>query len=158
MQIYKKILHALNEKAKEQSGELTLWLQKEFGLSSEYKVKAKLTLSVRKTRPAKVMINQQGWVFDQAPSPEDWQVVIGVVKKLSVSGKPYQHSKAIWRYMLEELPDLRLHDNTAHVCNATRLNVHFQSNALPYRLVRVEKRGEDALYSLLVARNAAETP
>ncbi len=153
-----KITRALEEKVREQAEALSLWVRREFNLSSEHYVKIKATLSVKKIRVLKPKQDQQDWVFNQQPTSEDWVHVIEEVRTLSVKGKPYQRARRIWEHMVGELNNLQKLTNVGYVSNATRLNVYLKNNNLPYRLIRVDKPGDDTLYSLLVATSATGAP
>lgn len=160
LKIDERIIRALEEKALEHAKALSLWVQQEFNLPPEHYVTIKVTLKV--APPARILTelrqNSHGLVFDQQPNPEDWVHVINEVKTLSTKAKPYQRSKRVWARMLEELNSLRQLNNVAYVNNATRFNVHFENNNLPYQLIRVDKPGDGTLYSLLVAACAVGTP
>jgi len=154
-----KVLQALADKATEQSAALTLWLQKEFGLPPEYQVKAKFTLSIKRVKgPPKTMANQQNWVFDQQPTSDDWLRITDEIERLLARAKAWQRSRLVWNRMLVDLRELR-HEffNVGYVQNASKLNLYLQKHNFPYRLIRVDKPGEETQYSLRAARVSTET-
>lgn len=148
-----KMLQALAVKAKEQSETLTLYARQELGLSSERQVK--LTVSITRVRTIKLKPDSRGWVYDQEPIPEDWTTVIGLIKKLMLR----KHTRvARWEHMIDALHKLRKSKNRAYVYRATSLNLNLERNGHPYKLVRVEKPGEETLYSLRVAKVPTQSP